>query len=94
MKIQKFEYSPINKQVFKAHSYRDQKNNKKIFYDMDSVDKAMATDSIDNPILPQIVRKFKESYNIIFPARVVKEAENVRNQIDKLVDNHKFEAVA
>ena len=97
MKIQKFEYTPINKQVFKAHS-NNQKSasstNKKVFYDMDSVKDAMATDSIDDPILPQIVRKFRESYNILFPAKVVKEAKNVKNQIDKLVDNHKFEAVA
>ena len=97
MKIQKFEYTPINKQVFKAHSNKGQsaeplKN--KVFYNMDSVDEAMTTDSIDDPILPQIVRKFKETYNIFFPAKVVKEAKNVKTKIDKLVDNHKFEAVA
>lgn len=97
MKIQKFEYTPINKQVFKAHSNKGQSANtvnNKVFYNMDSVDEAMTTDSIDDPILPQIVRKFKETYNIFFPAKVVKEAKNVKTKIDKLVDNHKFEAVA
>ena len=97
MKIQKFEYLPVNNQVFKAHSKNSQPNfvgSVNESYDMDSVDNALLTDSIDDPILPQIVRKFKESYNILFPAKVVKEAKNVKNRIDRLVDNERFQIVA
>ena len=95
MKVQKFTGLPRTNQVFKSHSKetRNNLNNKKIF-DMDSVNGALATDSIDDPILPQIVRKFKETYNIFFPDKVVKEAENIKKQVDSLVDNHKFQAVA
>ena len=44
---------------------------------MDSVDGAMTTDSIDDPILPQIGRKFKKAYNILFPEKVVEEVKNL-----------------
>ena len=30
MKIQKFEYTPINKQVFKAHSYNNQQSSEPV----------------------------------------------------------------
>ena len=86
MKIQKFEGLPITNQVFKSHSNNNKNINKnKSFYDIDSVDSALKTDSIDDPILPQIVRKFKKAYNIIFPAKVVEEAQNKMNQIDNFV---------
>ena len=85
MKIQKFEGLPITNQVFKSHSNNKKLNSNKAFYDIDSVDSALKTDSIDDPILPQIVRKFKKAYNIIFPAKVVEEAQNKMNQIDNFV---------
>ena len=90
MKVQKFEGLPIVNQVFKSHS---NDNNKK-FYDIDSVDSALKTDSIDDPILPQIVRKFKKAYNIIFPAKVINEAQNIKSQIDSYVDGQRFNKVA
>ena len=95
MKVQKFTGLPRTNQVFKSHSKetRNNLNNKKIF-DMDSVNGALATDSIDDPILPQIVRKFKKAYNIIFPESVIDEAKNIRNQIDEYVDGQKFQANA
>lgn len=95
MKIQKFEGLPKTQQVFKSHSNDVRANfNNRVFYDIDSVDAAILTDSIDDPILPQIVRKFKKAYNILFPAKVVYEAKNIKNQIDDLVDTHKFNAIA
>ena len=99
MKVQKFEGLPRTNQVFKSHSNLNNTNNNKvatnkIFYDSISVDSPVLTDSIENPILPQIARKFKKAYNILFPAKVVKEAKEIRNQIDEFVDGSKFQAVA
>lgn len=91
MKIQRFEGILITNQVFKSHSNN---NANKKFYDIDSVDSALKTDSIDDPILPQIVRKFKKAYNIIFPAKVVNEAQNIKSQIDSYVDGQKLNKVA
>lgn len=93
MRVQRFEGLPKVNQVFKSHSNERKLNNNKS-YDMDSVDSALSTDSIDDPILPQIVRKFKKAYNIIFPEKIVREAKNIKNAIDEYVDEPKFNAVA
>ncbi len=93
MKVQRFEGLRLTQQVFNSHSTNgsfNKNNNSKVFFDMDSVDEALLTDSIDDPILPQIVRKFKKAYGILFPAKVVKEAKTIKNQIDDLVDDHTF----
>ena len=90
MKIQKFEGLPVSNQVFKSK----EKVNNKVFYDIDSADSAVATDSLDAPLIPQIVEKLKKAYRIAFPKKVVTEAENIKIQIDDLVENHKFQAVA
>ena len=92
MKIQKFEGLPITNQVFKSHSNKIN-NNHKSFYDMDSVDFAMQTDSINDPILPQIVRKFKKAYNIIFPEKIIEEAQNKMDAFDTFVGQN-FNRVA
>ena len=92
MKIQRFEGLRLTQQVFNSHSNDKSfnKNHPKVLFDMDSVDGALLTDSIDDPILPQIVRKFKKAYGILFPAKVVNEAKNIKTQIDDLVDDHTF----
>ena len=97
MRVQKFEGLPKLNQDFKSRSNENQNkniiNNRK-FYDMDSVDFAMKTDSIDDPILPQIVRKFKKAYSILFPEKVIEEAKTIRSQIDEYVEGPNFQAVA
>ena len=96
MKVQRFEGLSTTYQVFNSNSNNNSlnKKNNKVFYDMDSVDNALLTDSIDDPILPQIVRKFKKAYNILFPAKVVKEAKNIKDQIDEWADDHTFVMLA
>ena len=92
MKIQRFEgLSTVNK-VSSKHSNAQQQNCK--FFDMDSVDSALKTDSIDDPILPQIVRKFKKAYDIIFPDNVVSEAQAIQNRIDGYVCGSKLNKIA
>ena len=47
------------------------------------------------PVLPkQSVRSHQRPKKVVSRPKVVKEAKNVKTKIDKLVDNHKFEAVA
>ena len=94
MRVQKFEGLPITHQVFNAHSNNNNSFNKRVFFDIDSVDGAMLTDSLYDPILPQIVRKFEKAYNILFPAKVVREAKHIKNQIDELANDRRFNAVA
>ena len=97
MKVQKFEGLPMTHQVFNSHSNNssfNKKNSSKVFFDMDSVDGAMSTDSLTDPILPQLVRKFKKAYGYAFPEKVVNRAGEIKNQIDSLVDNHTFQAIA
>lgn len=97
MKIQKIETLFVNQQSFKANKHDknyNNKNNTKIFYDIDSVDEALLTDSIDDPILPQIVRKFRNAYGVLFPVKTIEEAKKIKNQIDELVEDHKFQVVA
>lgn len=93
MRVQKFEGLPIRNQVFKSHS-KNNNNYNNMFYDIDSAEEAAALDSLDAPFFPQILRKIKKAYNIIFPEKVVKKAENIKLQIDDLVENHRFQAVA
>ena len=94
MKVQKFEALPIKNQVFSSHSKSPKSYDNKVFYDIDSADSAVATDSLNAPFIPQLVAKFKKAYRIAFPEKVVNEAENIKSQIDDLVENHKFQAVA
>ena len=89
MKVQKFEGLYNSNQVFKSNKIKN-----KVFYDMDSADSAAATDSLDAPLIPQLVAKIKKAYRIAFPKKIVTEAENIKTQIDDLVENHKFRAVA
>ena len=92
MRVQKFEGLPIRNQVFKSNS--DNKYNNRLQYDIDSAEEAAEIDSLDRPFFPQMLKKIKKAYNIVFPEKVVKKAENIKLQIDDLVDNHKFQAVA
>ena len=96
MKVQRFEGLPMTHQVFNSHSNNSSfnKNNSKVFFDMDSVDGALSTDSLTDPILPQLVRKFKKAYGYAFPEKVVDRAGEIKKQIDTLVDDHKFQAIA
>ena len=94
MKVQKFEGLPRTFQTFKSKS-NDMNNNHKVIFDIDSAESAAATDSIDSPFFPQLIRKIQKSFNIVFPKKVVKEAENINSSISKIVENnHKFQAVA
>ena len=93
MKIQKLNNLPVYNQVFKSHS-KNIGNNNNVLYDIDSAEEAAALDSLDAPFFPQLLRKIKKAYNIIFPENVVKKAEDIKLQIDDLVENHKFQAVA
>ena len=94
MKVQKFEGLPITNQVFKSHPKNIQNQTTKSFYDIDSADSAAATDSLNEPLIPQLVEKIKKAYRIAFPKDVVNEAENIKTEIDSLTQNHKFQAVA
>lgn len=94
MKVQRFEGLPLTHQVFNAHSNNANSFNKRVFFDIDSVDGAMLTDSLDDPILPQIVRKVEKAYNILFPAKVVREAKHIKNQIDEIAKDKRFNAIA
>lgn len=92
MKVQRFEgLSTINKV---SHKHSNIQQPKVKFFDMDSVESALKTDSIDDPILPQIVRKYKKAYDIIFPEKVVKEAQSIQNQIDDFVGGAKLNKIA
>ena len=93
MKVQKVKGLPITNQVFKSHSKLNETNNR-VFYDIDSADSAVATDSLYAPFLPLLVNKIKKAYRIAFPKQVVQEAENIKTEIDDLVLNHRFDAVA
>jgi len=94
MNVQKIAFNGLNNKVFASHSKKESDTQKKVFYDIDSVDTALMTDSIDDPILPQVIRKLKKSYNILFPAKVINEAKNIKTQIDDYVDGKNFQAVA
>ena len=93
MKIIKFEGLPYTNQTIKpSFNKSDVKMNRR-FYDIDSADSAIATDSLNAPLIPQLVEKFKKAYRIAFPKKVISEAENIKTQIDDFVENHKFQAV-
>ena len=96
MKVQKFEGLTRPYQTFKSKSNNMNSNsNKRVLFDIDSAESAAATDSIDSPFFPQLIRKIQKSFNIVFPKRVVKEAENIDSSINSIVENnHKFQAVA
>lgn len=92
MKIQRFEGLSVTNKVSSRHSNGQQQNSK--FFDMDSVEGALKTDSIDDPILPQIVRKFKKAYDIIFPDKIINEAQTVQNQINSYISGSKLNKIA
>ena len=96
MKVQRFEGLQATHQVFNSHSNNNSfnKNGSKVFFDMDSVDDALSTDSLTDPILPQVVRKFKKAYGYIFPEKVISRAGKIKHEIDSLADNHKFQTIA
>ena len=81
MRVQRFEGLPINNQVFKSHS-TGEINIKRIPFEMDSVDSALETDSLESPIIPQIARKFKKAFNIVFPPKVIEEAQTLHDKIN------------
>ena len=79
MKVQKSQALPISNQVFKSHSKKTNEFYNKVFYDIDSADSAVATDSLNEPFFPQLVAKIKKAYRIAFPPKVVTEAENIKS---------------
>lgn len=94
MKVQKFEGLPKTYQTFKSKT-NNMNNNHKVLFDIDSAESAASTDSIESPFFPQLIRKIQKSLNMVFPKKVVKEAENIDASINKIVENnHKFQAVA
>ena len=94
MKVQKFEGLPLTNQVFNSNKNVTNYKSNKNFYDIDSTDSAVATDSLNAPLIPQIVEKIKKAYRIAFPNKIVTEAENIKTQIDDFAENHRFQAVA
>ncbi len=92
MRVQKFEGLTINNKVFKAHSNETNKyNNTRTFHNMDSVDKAMESDSIENPILPQLLAKLKNAYGLIFSKEVVNRAKEIKSDINSVIESKPFQ---